>query len=148
MIEPVYASEGGHRFHKDRACPDFLAAHDLWRFDPMQWVPGMPQIMLTDGHPLHEMTLPDAFGRGKEPCATCYPGLRAALYRGNCEDDFGHWPTRGISLNSLCDDVCQRCTEPGVWYERGVDELTPVHIPWPCTSAIVLGLVERGERAA
>lgn len=137
MIESVYASEGGHRFHLKPNCRNLLNGQELYG--------GWGSLRI---HRADEMTLPEAFGRGKEPCATCYPGLRASLYRGNSEDDFGHWPTRGISLNSLCDDVCQRCTEPGVWYGRGVDELTPVQIPWPCTSAIVLGLVERAEAAA
>lgn len=139
----VYASEGGRRFHKDRACPTFLAAHDLWRFDPMQWVPGMPQIMLTDGHPLREMTLPDAFGRGKEPCTTCYPGLRGALYRGHCENDFGHEPFEYDGV-----PICIRC------YTRILhitfDATSIVHrryvrqpVLWPCTSAVILGLAER-----
>lgn len=141
----VYASEGGRRFHKDRNCHRFHAAHDLWRFDPMQWVPGMPQIMLTDGHPLREMPISTAFGHGKEPCAACFPELLAAIYRSSSENDYGHWPTRGISLNSLADDVCQRCTEWGVWYGNA-DDLRSVHIPWPCTSAIVLGLVPREQQ--
>lgn len=59
------------------------------------------------------------------------------------QDDFGHWPTTGISLFDLSATVCQRCTEWGVWYSHGADELTPARIPWPCTSAIVLGLVPR-----
>ena len=58
------------------------------------------------------------------------------------KDDFGHWPTKGISLFGLSEDVCQRCTEWGVWYGNA-DDLRPVHIPWPCTSAIIFGLVPR-----
>lgn len=58
------------------------------------------------------------------------------------EDDFGHRPTKGISLFGLSEVVCQRCTEHGVWYGTA-EELRDVHILWPCTSAIVLGLVPR-----
>lgn len=141
-METVYASEGGSRFHSSRLCNAFLAAQELWRFDPMQWVPGMPQIMLSNGHRLDEMSIVTAMGRGKEACSLCFPGLRAAWYRGSSENDYGHWPTRGISLNSLADDACQRCTEWGVWY-GDANSLRPVHVAWPCTSAVVLGLVPR-----
>jgi hypothetical protein len=133
-MDNVYASEGGHRFHKDGNCPRFLAAQELWRFDPMQWVPGMPQIMLSNGHRLDEMTIVTAFGRGKEPCATCYPELRAALYRGNCEDDFGHEPFEYDGV-----PICARC----YIQHRGWREA----IAWPCTSAVVLGLAPRTEAA-
>ncbi|MFE2019856.1 hypothetical protein ACFW9O_17655 [Streptomyces sp. NPDC059499] len=141
-LNTVFATEGGHRYHKTRACFAFNDGQYLWRFDPQQWVPGMPQIMLSNGHPWQEMTVTDALGHGKDPCAECYPGLRASPYRGNCEDDFGHEPTIGTTLTGLAETVCSRCTERGVWFGT-VTELRPVHILWPCTSAIVLGLVDR-----
>lgn len=61
------------------------------------------------------------------------------------QDDFGHSPTKGLSLFGLSETVCQRCTEWGVWYGNA-DDLRDVHIPWPCTSAIVLGLAPRPEQ--
>ncbi|MEW2070054.1 hypothetical protein, partial [Streptomyces sp. NPDC007346] len=57
-------------------------------------------------------------------------------------ETFGHEPTCGISLFGLAETVCARCTERGVWY-GDANELRPVHILWPCTSAIVLGLAPR-----
>lgn len=136
MIDNVYATKGGDRFHETASCRDLRNGQELY---------GGWGTLRT--HRIDEMTIVTAFGRGKEPCANCYPGLRAALYRGNCEDDFGHWPTRGISLDSLADTICQRCTESGVWY-GDANDLRPVHIAWPCTSAIILGLAPRTEAAA
>jgi hypothetical protein len=161
MGDRVFATEGGHRFHETADCPRFLAAQELWRFDPMQWVPGMPQIMLSNGHRIEEMTIVTAFGRGKEPCATCYPELRAALYRGNCEDDFGHEPVSedreffGETPDEL--PVCARCTRiirgfrPVVIGQEASGRVITrdrwtayeVAVLWPCTSAIILGLVPR-----
>ncbi|MFJ3089087.1 hypothetical protein [Streptomyces sp. NPDC086838] len=146
-MKTVFATEGGRRFHQSRSCCALADGQSMWRFDPQQWVPGMPQIMLSNGHSCREMSAVEAFGHGKEPCAECFPGQRAALYDGNCEDDFGHEPTCGISLFGLAETVCARCTERGVWY-GDANELRPVHILWPCTSATVLGLAPRKEISA
>lgn len=143
----VYATSGGRRFHRYNYCPALHNGRTLWTFNPREWVPGMPQAMLTNGHPLRESTFIAALGDGKTPCHACMPGSDARLARSSSEDDFGHWPTRGISLGYLADTVCQRCTESGVWY-GDADDLRPVHIAWPCTSAIVLGLAPRTEAAA
>lgn len=154
MKTAVYVTEGGSRYHSTRACNAFLGGQWLWRFDPMEWVPGMPQIMLTSGHRLDEMTATDALGRGKEPCASCLPGQRAALHCSSSEDDFGHEPTWiNAGYCGGCDrcgdleerEVCARCvrlipTTPGPWPRASVD--------WPCTSAVVLGLVPRTDEQA
>lgn len=132
----VYASEGGARFHTDLHCRAFHTAHDLWRFDPEQWVPGMPQIMLSDGYPLRETTMTAAFGEGQEPCAVCMPGSRAAYYRTPAEDDYGHEPVTGFvdPRGRGLGQVCARCRGTGV-----------AGVRWPCASAVVLGLAPREE---
>lgn len=131
-METVFATKGGGRFHKTTICESAERARLIYDSDEFT----------VRSHPWESTTLTAAMDHGKEACTTCFPSLRAAWYRSSSEDDFGHWPTRGISLDSLADDVCQRCTEWGVWYGDAHD-LRPVHIPWPCTSAIVLGLVPR-----
>lgn len=159
-MSAVFATKGGRRYHKTRACFAFNDGQYLWRFDPREWVPGMPQIMLSSGHAWQEMTVTDAFGQGKEPCAECFPGQRAALYRSSSEDDFGRQPAalRDVihpnwTRHSACqgcrsgstDLVCARCMEfdaNGMWRIPA----HPVH--WPCTSAVVLGLTDRKEIAA
>lgn len=131
----VFATEGGHRYHKSRACFAFNDGQHLWRFDPQQWVPGMPQIMLSNGHSWREMSFVTALGQGKGPCAECFPGQRAALYQGNCENDYGHEP---IEIDG--DSFCARCRNHG--FADGGDPWTHPTL-WPCASAVVLGLVPR-----
>ncbi|GAA2686206.1 hypothetical protein GCM10010400_58110 [Streptomyces aculeolatus] len=139
----VYASKGGTRFHTDLHCKAFHSAHDLWRFDPEQWVPGMPQIMLSDGHPLRETTMTAAFGEGQEPCAVCMPGSRAALYRLNAENDYGHEPVEIGSAPPNFGVVCARCRTD----VRPIGRIAAyrLYVPWPCASAVVLGLALREE---
>ena len=139
----VYASEGGERYHRNISteCPAFETGRNIWDTD--EWVPGWPSL-----RPIRELTVTDALARGKEPCAKCFPGQRAALHRTSSEDDFGHQPTIGISIFGLAETVCSRCTERGVWFSRGNDDFNPVHILWPCTSAVVLGLVDRKRAVA
>lgn len=139
----VFSSAGSRKYHFDKGCKAFESAQLLSDWDCCcgdYCTHRSPRM-----HGLVRMSATKAAIDGKLPCLACVPEHLREMPEA---EDFGHWPTRGISLNSLCDDVCQRCTEPGVWYGRGVDELAPVHIPWPCTSAIILGLVERGEAAA
>ncbi|MEU8902132.1 hypothetical protein [Streptomyces mirabilis] len=123
-MDHVYATGGGHRFHATADCRDLRNGQELY---------GGWGTLRT--HRIDEMTIVTAFGCGKEPCATCYPELRAALYRGNCEDDFGHepflWPGLPDAANGY---ACARC-----W--------TGEPVAWPCTSAIVLGLAPRGVTA-
>ncbi|WP_393075153.1 hypothetical protein [Streptomyces sp. LN704] len=160
-VDTVYATEGGRRFHKTRACNAFLQGQELWRFDPMQWVPGMPQIMLSNGHRLDETSIVTAMGRGQEACNVCFPGLRAAWYRGSSENDYGHQPVSEDRefFGERPDDipVCARCTRTiraclpvavGQAIDGRVitrDEWTTfeVAVLWPCASAVVLGLAPR-----
>ncbi|MFE1515728.1 hypothetical protein ACFW9I_02665 [[Kitasatospora] papulosa] len=60
-------------------------------------------------------------------------------------ETFGHEPVTGTSIFGLAETVCARCTERGVWFGT-VTELLPVHILWPCTSALVLGLASVADR--
>ncbi|MGW1744512.1 hypothetical protein ACWCRD_02620 [Streptomyces sp. NPDC002092] len=135
----------GRKYHTSNDCPQMLGGEYLhdWDGDEYHGYSGG----FTAGSYRIGSNVQDAVMHGRLPCLHCVPAeLREfpPLYG----QTFGHEPITGISLNSLADTVCQRCTAWGVWYGRGVDEMTPVHIPWPCTSAIVLGLVERDGRAA
>ncbi|WP_329308389.1 hypothetical protein [Streptomyces microflavus] len=136
-MSTVFATEGGRRFHATVSCPAIEGARLIWDSDQF----GPPSHAMSPTTPI------EALGAGKEPCSECFPGQRAALYRGNCEDNFGHEPVTGASIFGLAETVCARCTERGVWYGT-VAELLPVHIPWPCASAVVLGLANRKEISA
>jgi hypothetical protein len=134
-MDIVYASRGGRAMHKDPECRAFAQAHDLWRFDPREWVPGMPTIMLNNGHALRELTIHEALGQGKRPCAICYPTLRGVTYRGEAEDDFGHEPFEYDGV-----PICNRCAIRHRSYLETVG--------WPCATAVALGLVSREGEAA
>ena len=133
----VYATGGAPRYHSSRTCRALLSGQDLNDWDC--WDDYCNHHLHRTPRTIRETDLAGAVAAGKWPCHTCYP---APTVIPPSQDDFGHWPTKGISLLSLSEDVCQRCTEWGVWYGNA-DDLRPVHIPWPCTSAIVLGLVPR-----
>ena len=135
----------GRKYHTNPACPLMINGEDLHDWGGDDYGGGFTSgaYRRDDPNPQH------AAMRGKLPCLHCVPAeLRVfpPLYG----QTFGHEPTKGISLFDQSAEVCQRCEERGVWYSHGDDELTPVRVPWPCTSAIVLGLVPRpaavGER--
>jgi len=135
----VYATDGARRYHSSPACRALCNAQDLndWECWDDYCRHEHPRP-----HPVREIDLAGAVAAGKWPCHTCYPaGVQFPIIPPS-NDDFGHWPTKGISLFGLSEDVCQRCTERGVWY-GDADNLRDVHTPWPCTSAIVLGLAPR-----
>lgn len=60
-------------------------------------------------------------------------------------EDFGHEPMNIITNGKLRAVVCARCrTVRNVWWTNGGCWVVDVReIPWPCTSARVLGLVAR-----
>lgn len=132
----VYTSRGARAFHRERTCRARWAGRDLndWNVDGKgaMWVPGCRALNL---YAVEPMTVPAAMGAGTMPCNTCFPGWAAAWFRSPSEDDFGHVPV------GFC----------GVWYCGRCDERRRDHrgrevyrpIPWPCTSALVLGLVPR-----
>ncbi|MFE2164835.1 hypothetical protein ACFXB3_07145 [Streptomyces sp. NPDC059447] len=137
----VYASAGGHRYHASRDCRPMWAARQFWRFDPMEWVPGMPQVMLTDGRDIHPTTPTEALAAGKTPCRACYPD---AADLGHSEDDFGHQQTSWGGRR-----ICTRCATGPV--PEAPDASDPLPTPdrsvaWPCTTARILGLVSQGDQ--
>lgn len=156
-MKRVLISEGGRRFHKDASCQASERAHLIWDSDEFT----------APSHPGEWVTIPDAMSRGKEACATCFPGLRASWYRGASENDFGHEPVSNDVdyWGETTDDppVCARCSRwisafspvvvgqelDGRVITSGVQLIRfEVAVLWPCTSAIVLGLVDRTEVAA
>jgi hypothetical protein len=130
-IEPetktaVYASKGGDRYHANENCPALYSGQELF---------GGWGTFAT--YRATEITITESLGQGRMPCHACLPGSAAALFRSNCEDDFGHEP---VEIDG--DWFCPRCRD------RGVDEYGDAWTYptlWPCTSATVLGLVPRTD---
>jgi hypothetical protein len=132
-VSTVYASRGGRAFHAAHDCRALRAGHDLWDFD--DW----------SGYATKPTTIEAAMGAGKLPCGACLPELLAGWFRTPCEDDFGHEPVRDPIAGAHGwpqYDVCARCGWGDVYYD-GSPVKERVSVAWPCTSAVVLGLVPR-----
>lgn len=125
-METVYTTKAGHRFHASDNCRALNSGQVLYG--------GWGDLRV---HHIEETSIVEAMGRGREACATCFPGLRAAWYRGNSEDDYGHQPVEVGGINGRA-RVCARCRQADVYGYARED-----YVRWPCTSAIVLGLVPR-----
>lgn len=123
----VYASEGGTRYHATLSCRALQAGRDIWDTD--EWVLGWPVL-----HWVRDTTAIAALGAGKMPCHVCLPGQSAAWYRSSSENDFGHEPFEYDGV-----PICFRC-----FTVRGSFRDT---VPWPCSTAVVLGLAERESGA-
>lgn len=138
MTEPtVYASKGGTAFHNTRDCRAREAGQGLWDTD--DW----------SGYAIQPTTIPAAMSEGKLPCRVCMFTEARAWAISSCEDDFGHEPvpTGHIGPDGQPTAVCARCTEHGVLIQIGGDDPSPLRVAWPCTSAVVLGLVPRPAAA-
>jgi hypothetical protein len=74
--------------------------------------------------------------RGKLPCLHCVPAA-LRVFPPLHGQDFGHRPVVRFVDGRALNRVCARCitnTPTGVWGVR-----------WPCTSAVVLGLISRPQ---
>ena len=94
-------------------------------------------------HRVEPLRMVAAFGQDKDPCTVCYPELRAAIWRSNSEDDYGHEPFEYDGV-----PICARC---GVDFQERIPNgwrIGTRPVPWPCMSAIVLGLAPREEAAS
>lgn len=128
MTQMVWTTETRDTtFHGTPDCKPLRHGQDQWDADCWDDV-------CTHRHPrprrIREMPLTEALGKRKWPCAYCYPGSAAALMISPCEEDFGHEPYHYDGAV-----ICMRCYTVA----KGRHEV----VYWPCTSAIVYGLVPR-----
>jgi hypothetical protein len=146
LFGAVYTTQGGMRYHADPACYALANGRSTQAYRAGEGLYGESWYgaQSLDGlYPLVRRSTISAAHRSYTACLRCVPSEQAMQPLPLVTFDYGHEPTIGISENSLADTVCQRCTEPGFWWGN-VSELRPVHIVWPCMSAVVLGLVPRG----
>lgn len=120
----VYASQGGDRYHQTSDCRALVSAQMIWDCDGPDDLPAIAPM--NGGYAAMPTTALAALGEGKTPCAVCLPGSGAALARSSCEEDFEHLPMPVFTNGKLRTVQCYRCP-----------------VPWPCTTALVLGLVDR-----
>lgn len=116
----VAVTHGGRRFHMPY-CDAQDAGRGLWwnRYGVRWWRPEV------------------AARAGFTACRVCVPPALALPATGQT---YGHEPATGIGWFGEQETICARCTERGLYW-GDADNLRPVHVMWPCTSAVVLGLV-------
>ncbi|MEU2426946.1 hypothetical protein ABZ619_39040 [Streptomyces sp. NPDC007851] len=124
----------GRKYHADRTCPRLVQGEYLWDFDSDDY----PAKSLRRREPNPQR----AAMCGKLPCLYCVPAeLRVfpPLYG----QTFGHEPFvyDGVPICRRCYVDVTHCSIDAFEQPRPVRVRETV--PWPCTSALVLGLVER-----
>jgi len=135
----VYVTRG-RKYHADLRCPLMVNGENLWDGDGEDW------SHFAGSYRREEPTPQRAAMCGKLPCLHCVPAeLRAfpPLYG----QTFGHRPVIGFIDGRALTQVCASCytinhAGPRFFGTRR----QPVR--WPCTSAIILGLVDRAEAPA
>lgn len=127
----VYTTDGGRRFHTDAACRVFTNGRDLFG-----WLCSGdgPVYQVDSRSPLHAALL------DYTACRVCVP---TALALPTAGETYGHEPVTETDVWGTPVPVCARCAwlTPR-WLPRSRRHTVPV--PWPCTSALVLGLAPRG----
>jgi hypothetical protein len=125
------------RFHETPLCPARISAQLLndWDCDCSDLCGHRSPVI----HAVREIPLTEATEQGKRPCRACYrtPELARSVLLPSREK-YGHRPAIGITdpLGRGIGRVCVTCRVQGDPKRR---------VAWPCTSAIVLGLVARPE---
>ena len=129
MNRPVLSTTSpGTAYHRTPDCRRLRMGQDLWDTDCADDY----CCHRHSARPVQEKTLAEALGLNQRACAECFPGSEAALATASCEEDFGHVPFEydGAVICSRCYIPRRKRREP---------------VAWPCTSAIIYGLVLRTE---
>lgn len=128
MTAAVYTTAGGRRFHADLACRALATGRETAGYLAFERGHGYD-----DRRPLHVLRQRSNLAAallGYTACRVCVPPAHALPATGQT---YGHEPVGVVGGQS----VCARCGTDGPWGGGYA-------VPWPCTSALVLGLVPRG----
>lgn len=127
MIIPTYITHG-RKYHVDPACPRMIHGEEL---HDCEGDPDWGYDGFTAGSYRREDPSPEfAAMRGKLPCLGCVPA-KQRVFPPLYGQTFGHEPMDIYTNRKLRAVECFRC-----------------RVPWPCTSAVVLGLVDREQVSA
>jgi hypothetical protein len=133
----VYTTAGGRRFHGDQRCQKLLSAQALSDWDYNYEFPPPSGARLPRQHAITPSSPQAAALAGYTACQACVPPALALPATG---ETYGHKPLTEPDLWGKPQLVCARCTEGGARW--GWDNRL-IRVFWPCTSAVVLGLVPR-----
>jgi hypothetical protein len=145
MSATVYTTAGGARFHFDRQCWALMTGREVSGYLAFERGYGYD-----DRRPLFVLRTRSNLGAallGYTACRVCVPPALALPATG---ETYGHEPVRGYLADRAGERwVCARCESRQV--RAYLDEWENPHrwvrrsaVEWPCTSAVVLGLVSRG----
>jgi hypothetical protein len=145
LFGAVYTTSGGTRYHADRACyalANGRAYHD-WRAGRTDTV-----ARGTGLYDLERRSVISAVRYAYTACLVCVPAANALPFP--IGETYGHEPVQMMRDGwGYAPPICVRCNHRVIrsaWDASGRRvrrwiEWRPV--PWPCTSAVVLGLVPR-----
>lgn len=147
MSVTVYITKGGLKYHSTKHCVLLTSAQALNDVDCCDGDICFCRGPFRQIHAIEPVSHYDAL-QHRLPCLNCVPqNLRKFTVR-----DFGHHPVMGFAdpLGRGLGLVCSRCRTIKTGCSLDAFEM-PMRwmrfhsVRWPCTSAIVLGLVSRGR---
>lgn len=135
MAATVVTTKGGTKYHYSPHCQALVTAQLLSDWDC--WEDDCRGHRHPETHAIERMYAEEAAMEGKLPCLNCVPAfLHIFVMR-----DFGHRPINEYASGEAVRIVCARCVHWTRWTD--VSLCVGRRIAWPCTSAIVLGIVPR-----
>lgn len=130
LFGEVFTTAGGTRYHADYWCPALNNGREFWAARAGDYGGREPGPL----YPLKRRSTLSAQQFSYTACLVCVPPADALpplpFITGQTH---GHEPVTETGYYGP-EQVCARCTFPFA---------VQLSVPWPCTSALVLGLVER-----
>ncbi len=145
LFGEVFTTAGGTRYHADYWCPPLNNGREFWGARAGDYGGREPGPL----YPLKRRSTLSAVQFSFTACLVCVPPADALPPLPFVGEDFGHrpeWVNAGYCGGCTnCGDteeqeICIRCSLDAA---RRAGWARNAHVPWPCTSALVLGLVER-----
>jgi hypothetical protein len=155
LFGAVYTTQGGTRYHADRACYALANGRSTqaYRAGEGLYGEGLYGAQCLDGlYPLVRRSTISAQQFSYTACLVCVPPAEANRPLPFVTFTYGHEPVAGYLPDWLGEfTVCARCEarRSQTWLDPETDDVhvwrfeSPV--PWPCTSALVLGLAPRRD---
>jgi hypothetical protein len=150
LFGAVYTTQGGTRYHADPACYALANGRSTQAYRAGEGAYGESWYgagSLDGLYPLERRSVISAVRFSYTACLRCVPAANALPFP--IGETYGH---ERLTINpSCCGDSCCGNREERQVCVRCSNDISRRHgwnwaldVPWPCTSAVVLGLVPRG----